>query len=864
MNRELFKITIDGIKGRKKISILFVIIFTVSFAFGIITLSITSSMNQTNEQYRMNTYGAWSSAVKFSEDDPVNAYNGKVILPEWAENYGSITICAKLQTDSGDEYIGTMDEAVKDVGKIEMVDGRMPQGNDEVAMEADVLSELGYDYTLGQKISFNVSGEVEPSETEEPVKAECTYTLVGVIKEYTKLWNISDDNGYEPLPSAVVSDDGGMKLMDSLKAGLDERLKESPGQMIELKLFDKIWFLSGGDLYDYEKIAAKQKDYEASLKTLEADGYVDEYWMNDAAFKNKDMLEYNYIYTAVIFVVMLFAIICMYSIYMHRQIRQTALFRSIGITKRQLGVMTFYENIVLGIPSLICGAALGAAGTWLILRFALAENIADVKLYIPHKQLLVMALLWTVGIMIARMAINIAALRQPLTGKMYPVGKRAKGIMILKKAMILQLSVLLCFVMIFGIFESLYPYSQMEHWNNLPSYKIYSGNLTGTDDIEQIENMDSNFEKQLTAIPGIRSTDKMGILEAYLTFEDMWDDGLAVDILAGQDSADDGIQISLCVVPDDKIDGADVIMTFPTDMDGNITYNDKKYGKLDEYTDLLGSKTDIGIKLKGQKILTDKLSNAHEALKEQRLNIGKIIDIKQTDRLLASGSGEFYEPYTILCSQKYLKNLLSKVEPGYMCRTYRTGGQDEEKNDSGYNFMDVYTKLDAGYLATDYAVAGQCRRNGLQMINNRESYYANAQQYIQNLIMLLCSSLCIVIVLILITINIITLQMENEKRKYEILKSIGMSNRQIKRKISAEAFLGAVISSVFGWGIYLFYLGIKSAGTLERFSDRFVSNLYGLRSYGLNAVTAGIVTAAGILTVFMVSFVIRGKQWQKS
>ena len=123
----------------------------------------------------------------------------------------------------------------------------------------------------------------------------------------------------------------------------------------------------------------------------------------------------------------------------------------------------------------------------------------------------------------------------------------------------------------------------MEHWNNLPSYKIYSGNLTGTDDIEQIENMDSDFEKQLTAIPGIRSTDKMGILEAYLTFDDMWDDELAVDILAGQDSADDGIQISMCVVPDDKLDGADVIMTFPIDIDGNITYNDKKYGKPDTF-----------------------------------------------------------------------------------------------------------------------------------------------------------------------------------------------------------------------------------------------------------------------------------------
>ena len=106
MNRELFKITIDGIKGRKKISILFVIIFTVSFAFGIITLSITSSMNRTNEQYRMNTYGAWSSAVKFSSGDPVKTLdNGKSIQPEWAENYGSITICAKLQTDSGDDAL---------------------------------------------------------------------------------------------------------------------------------------------------------------------------------------------------------------------------------------------------------------------------------------------------------------------------------------------------------------------------------------------------------------------------------------------------------------------------------------------------------------------------------------------------------------------------------------------------------------------------------------------------------------------------------------------------------------------------------------------------------------------------------------
>ena len=59
---------------------------------------------------------------------------------------------------------------------------------------------------------------------------------------------------------------------------------------------------------------------------------------------------------------------------MQKQIRQIALFRSIGVTKRQLRQMQIFEMLFICIPSVALGILFGAGGTWLLLRTALFKK----------------------------------------------------------------------------------------------------------------------------------------------------------------------------------------------------------------------------------------------------------------------------------------------------------------------------------------------------------------------------------------------------------------------------------------------------------------------------------------------------------
>lgn len=58
MKNELFFLAIQRIKGTKRNSFLLGIILLCSFAFTVITLGITDSLNETNAQYRLDTYGS--------------------------------------------------------------------------------------------------------------------------------------------------------------------------------------------------------------------------------------------------------------------------------------------------------------------------------------------------------------------------------------------------------------------------------------------------------------------------------------------------------------------------------------------------------------------------------------------------------------------------------------------------------------------------------------------------------------------------------------------------------------------------------------------------------------------------------------
>lgn len=213
MKKELFKLALHGLKGKKRSSLLTVIILTISFAAVLVTLCITGSIIKTNAEYRLNTYGAWYGAIPYGiEGDAefLSTVNG-------IGEIGAATVYGQAVSKSGVAVtsVGSADGNLLKIGRIELQDGEFPQHDSEIALEASALSKLGKNYTIGQEISFTVLFDAESEESVEEIKipVECTFTLCGVLREYSSLWQLSENKLSKPVCGAHHKY-GGRKFAD--------------------------------------------------------------------------------------------------------------------------------------------------------------------------------------------------------------------------------------------------------------------------------------------------------------------------------------------------------------------------------------------------------------------------------------------------------------------------------------------------------------------------------------------------------------------------------------------------------------------------------------------------------------------------
>lgn len=222
----LDEITKQGMKGRKKqtkrmrtVLVLVFFIFTVS-------MLILQSIGKTRENEQRQIYGSWQLAEYGIQDEQSVELEYDTVI----EKAGCQTVVgAVLANDySVVTGVGTIDDTVKEMGSIRLLDGAWPQKKNEVAIEASVLNKLNTSYELGQKIHLLVVEQT--SETEIPIedievlqkngKLVCqnrksegevtAYTvkteefiLSGIIKNYSGKW---DNQGYWLLNGIVISE----------------------------------------------------------------------------------------------------------------------------------------------------------------------------------------------------------------------------------------------------------------------------------------------------------------------------------------------------------------------------------------------------------------------------------------------------------------------------------------------------------------------------------------------------------------------------------------------------------------------------------------------------------------------------------
>lgn len=185
-------------RRKKEIRYVSLVTFIATFLMtGILLLQ--DILNQFVMERNYHNYGEWVLSSK--ENRLEHPYFDR-------EGCCTVTVCVlNAKQENSGSYIGAIDENMVEIGHIKLYEGQLPQKDDEVAMSPQALTELGYDYELGQKIilryiELDSEGRRVLDKDKNPVVTEHTYRLTGVICGFASVWKTS---GSDPLPDILVT-----------------------------------------------------------------------------------------------------------------------------------------------------------------------------------------------------------------------------------------------------------------------------------------------------------------------------------------------------------------------------------------------------------------------------------------------------------------------------------------------------------------------------------------------------------------------------------------------------------------------------------------------------------------------------------
>lgn len=744
MFRNILSLAVQGIRRKKRSSILIFSVLLISFSSAIVALSLVGSISKTNAEFRLNTYGEWYCGIPSGMEEDAQWLESQ----PWVRAIGRAGNYGTINTAAGQAGFGTLDHSLVNIGRIKLDEGTFPRSEDEIAMEADVLSALGCDYELGQEITLRIDVPYQ----DQLIPVERSYTLCGVIHEYSNLWVLNRNSKHRLLVSAVVTESAAEAVLEAAREWIAE--PENRALVIPIPQY----FL-----------AVEEADRETACKTLNG-------WLsstrtgdfsdirvceNTAAYPDAVSRDYDDFYVYLIAAVTMIAVLCVYTMQMSNEIHSFAVLRSIGITKPQMALLLLAETLILILPAIALGIPCGAGLTWLSLRLMLYSGSVAIQVAVPYDALLAVIGLWAAAVLLSRLIMFAVTVHTPLTGRMQLQSGKARRVKGLRSALILLLLSAFGAVTIYTGMESIRPNYLREYWSLCPAYTIWAHGTVTT--------AQTNLIKQ---VPGVARVDGFGEMEIGLSFDGMEEQTVwiyAIDEEGWTETFDfSGIR-------EDFHNGELVILCFPASSEAEYILPENP--------------------------ITLKVRNSS----------GECLAASETDAFILQvpemvmnrGLAGLWEPYTIFCSEGYLKQLLASMEEGQRWDKYIAG------EEFGYDRVYVGVDLNSDYLSTDVAMADLCKENELTCDNRRQQFQSLVQENVQTLILLYAAGICIALVVLLILASALSLEAEQEKRQFGILRAIGMSKRQTRRRIFTKALIRSLTAVVLGWVLYGGYLIIE-------------------------------------------------------
>lgn len=788
MFKSLFPLAVQGTLRKKRISILVFTVLLLSFAFAIVTLSLTQSISETNTQYRLDTFGEWYLAVPNGKEEDA----AWLAEQEWADKLGSACSYGTIYGNIYGNY-GTVDDSYLEIARASLAEGRLPEAEGEVAVERRVLEKLkehfGGDFVLGSTVSFpfgiNVSASNDPSLWLQWIengwissKSDAigvtlggNFVLVGIFEDFSGLWSYSNNKGEQQPVCMIMTEETAQNCLNAV----NKKLKEFyPGMVAEPT---PQYYITVSP--ENRQTAVRELgDYMKTTRNTSTEDFLP--CVNEAAYpSNLAVSSPDTFYSYLIAAVALVAVLCVYMMQLQHETHSFAVLRSIGITKGQLLVLMGLESLLLAVPAMALGVPLGASLTKLALRLVMYSDGVSMRASIPYDALASLFVLWLAVIVLARLILFAVTVRTPLTGKMQMQEKNARRSRRMRGALIAALliaALLIAFSasLLYVMEAAQIPTLQKAIREAEPDYEFMAALDTSENDRGRKIPISLAAMERFAALPGIESA------EGYMSVQ------------SGRGNTSE-LSISF--------DGLEETFTDFYMLDAERWADALR---LDEETAAAFARGDIVLLVFDEYEFTDEMPLPQGDVTLRAYEDGECVAVASatpvvwmdTDVKTFGRSPNTRVPYTVYCTEAYLRKLVAAIEPGKQWDAYTCDGT------FGYSRMWLTASANAGALSVDYSIMELCRQEGLRYpLDNREEKQTEIQDYSQQLILLYACGGCIVLVTILLFASALALEAEQEKRSFAILRVIGMSKRQMRRKVFGKAARRSILTFLTGWAL---------------------------------------------------------------
>jgi len=319
MNSELIALTFKGIRRRLKSILRSMVLIALAFTFVTGILLLQENMSNWQNAYNKKHFGDWfvmcrSKQHEENESIKNHPYTGNV--------YTAKTVTSvKDRTNSSDIMIGTMSDGFISMGSIELEKGKMPDNDNEAAIDRNSLNRLGQGTDIGDIITLN----------------DKEYTLSGIMNSYTNVWNDG-----KKLPGIIVTENEADNIETdetyiyaySLQSFIDEQDYNSIAENLRKDSGLKFNFTYNSNVYDYKPWGYAKAN--------------------------------NYVY---VFIMIIGISIISYQITMYNKSRENVRFiqKCLGADNGQIVLITLTENIFILLISAVSGFCI-ASGTGYVVQ----------------------------------------------------------------------------------------------------------------------------------------------------------------------------------------------------------------------------------------------------------------------------------------------------------------------------------------------------------------------------------------------------------------------------------------------------------------------------------------------------------------